>query len=199
MASFGFYTRECLISSERMTTLLEFNINMPPWLLLLSLSTGEIHLAASEGSTQESNNASDQGTAVRLIHEQFLDAVYSPEEFIQRLMPVTSDETEPEISLSAAMSGRSRSRRRRRPAETLRRTRRQENLPCLGNEVVTSFLTQLLNANRQNLKNWEPINLGDAVNIGILDLKRGKAYGIASVFFQVSFRLLLIPISSYRY
>lgn len=69
---------------------------------------------------------------------------------------------------------------------SLVRVRRQERLLCLGNEFISNFLQRLVDANRQSLRDSEPIKLGDAANIGILDLKNGNAYGVANVFFQVS-------------
>lgn len=65
------------------------------------------------------------------------------------------------------------------------RVRRSERLLCLANDFATNFFSRLIEANEKNLRDWEPIDIGDGANIGILDLRRGKAYGVANIFLQV--------------
>lgn len=111
------------------------------------------------------------------VFGKFLDVVYDNDGFVRQ-----------NAVISAKTNG-----------HTLNRVRRQERLLCLGNEFITSFMNKLIEANRKNLKDWEPINMGDAVNIGIMDLRRGKAYGVANIFLQVSTLYLTLSRHYYYY
>ncbi|OQR67679.1 hypothetical protein BIW11_13369, partial [Tropilaelaps mercedesae] len=121
-----------------------------------------------------SGHVLNQADELRKIYGRFLDMVYNADGEVRQ--KVSSNDEIPHTWKDAVFVSAGRS--------TLLRVRRQERLLCLGNDFVTTFFTRLIDANRQNLIDWEPINMGDGANIGIMDLKRGKAYGVANVFLQ---------------
>ncbi|KAM7302470.1 uncharacterized protein ISCGN_017986 [Ixodes scapularis] len=64
------------------------------------------------------------------------------------------------------------------------RVRRQSRLLCLGNELVTSLVNELLKANRERIKASEPIYIGGTQNLGLLKLKNGRAVNVHTAFFN---------------
>ncbi|XP_037273166.2 uncharacterized protein LOC119165073 [Rhipicephalus microplus] len=66
----------------------------------------------------------------------------------------------------------------------LSRQRRQTKLLCLGNAVVTTLVSTLLERNRQRIKENEPINIGGTQNLGVIILKNGRGVNVHTAFFN---------------
>ncbi|KAL3201412.1 hypothetical protein MRX96_012460 [Rhipicephalus microplus] len=66
----------------------------------------------------------------------------------------------------------------------LSRQLRQTKLLCLGNAVVTTLVSTLLERNRQRIKENEPINIGGTQNLGVIILKNGRGVNVHTAFFN---------------
>ncbi|XP_077556008.1 uncharacterized protein LOC144170232 [Haemaphysalis longicornis] len=64
------------------------------------------------------------------------------------------------------------------------RQRRQGKLLCLGNAVVTTLVTTLLERNRERIKENEPIYIGGTQNLGVIVLKNGRGVNVHTAFFN---------------
>ncbi|KAL1431063.1 hypothetical protein MTO96_014462 [Rhipicephalus appendiculatus] len=66
----------------------------------------------------------------------------------------------------------------------LSRQRRQSKLLCLGNAVVTTLVSTLLERNRERIKENEPIYIGGTQNLGLIILKNGRGVNVHTAFFN---------------
>ncbi|XP_077512508.1 uncharacterized protein LOC144123564 [Amblyomma americanum] len=66
----------------------------------------------------------------------------------------------------------------------LSRQRRQGRLLCLGNAVVTTLVSTLLEKNRDRIKENEPIYIGGKQNLGVIVLKNGRGVNVHTAFFN---------------
>ncbi|KAH7962975.1 uncharacterized protein LOC119386213 [Rhipicephalus sanguineus] len=64
------------------------------------------------------------------------------------------------------------------------RQRRQSKLLCLGNAVVTTLVSTLLERNRERIKENEPIYIGGTQNLGLIVLKNGRGVNVHTAFFN---------------
>lgn len=64
------------------------------------------------------------------------------------------------------------------------RQRRQGKLLCLGNTVVTTLVSTLLERNRERIKENEPIYIGGTQNLGVIVLKNGRGVNVHTAFFN---------------
>ncbi|XP_050044496.1 uncharacterized protein [Dermacentor andersoni] len=64
------------------------------------------------------------------------------------------------------------------------RQRRQTKLLCLGNAVVTTLVSTLLERNRDRIKENEPIYIGGTQNLGVIVLKNGRGVNVHTAFFN---------------
>ncbi|XP_022711647.1 uncharacterized protein LOC111273893 [Varroa jacobsoni] len=116
----------------------------------------------------------DQSDGLRNIYGSFLDVFYNLRS------PAYRGSDEVRSSNVSVIQNNNPAKRQ----SALVRVRRSERLLCLANDFATNFFSRLIEANEKNLRDWEPIDIGDGANIGILDLRRGKAYGVANIFLQ---------------
>lgn len=62
------------------------------------------------------------------------------------------------------------------------RSRRQSGFLCSGSKFATNLLTTIITVNKDVIKRAEPIDIGNGENMGVLSLKKGRAYNLHTVY-----------------